>query len=203
MKLCREEQGQAAWHEARSVSYDIRNFFLSSGSKWWFGKTEEAAALHTVPCAGNLWYKTLLNFHFQKLSGKNIFVLTRSCVQGETAALLQPYAKKKTLDPVKPKSIKEFQVQRIHDTARPAQVYLVKCIRFCKRSTACLQCFWRPGSQKGNPKLTQRLAHNCLRMDDFLRLPVILSLIYGWLPLSSKCLLVQWELPVVLWQTSN
>lgn len=200
-KLCREEQGQTALQEARSVSYDIHNFFLSSRSKWWFGKTEEAAALHTVPCAGNLWCKTPLKFNFLKSLGKNIFVLTRSCVSGETVVLLQPYAK--NLAPLKPKSIKEFQAQRIHDTARSAQVYLAKCICFRKRSTACLQCFWRPGSQKGNPKLTHRLAHNCLRLDDFLHLPVILSLTYGWLPLSSKCLLVQWELPVVLWQTSD
>lgn len=125
------------------------------------------------------------------------------CARWDSSIATTLCKKKKHLDPVKPKSIKEFQVQRIYDTARPAQVYLVKCICFCKRSTTCLQCFWRPGSQKGNPKLTHRLAHNCLRMDDFLRLPVILSLIYGWLPLSSKCLLVQWELPVVLWQTSN
>lgn len=85
--------GQAALQEASSVSYCIHNFFLSSGSKWWFGKTEEDAALHTAPCAGNLWYKKPLKFHFQKSHGKNIFVLARSCVSGETAVLLQSCAK--------------------------------------------------------------------------------------------------------------
>lgn len=163
-------------------------------------RLQPSILFHVLETSGT---KPFWTFIFRSYLGRTYLFSQEAVCKVRQQHYYNPMQKKKPLDPVKPKSIKEFQVQRIHDTARPAQVYLVKCIRFCKRSTACLQCFWRPGSQKGNPKLTQRLAHNCLRMDDFLRLPVILSLIYGWLPLSSKCLLVQWELPVVLWQTSN
>lgn len=161
-------------------------------------RLQPSILLHVLETSGA---KLLSSFIFRSHLGRTYLFSQEAVCQVRQQYYDSPM--QKTLAPLKPKSIKEFQGQRINDTARPAQVYLAKCIYFCKRSTACLQCFWRPGSQKGNPKLTHTLAHNCLRLDDFLHLPVIISLTYGWLPLSSKCLLVQWELSVVLWQTSD
>lgn len=83
-------------------------------------RVQPSVLLHVL---GNVWCRTLLQFHFQKAPAKNVFVLRSSCMPSETAVLLVCPVQK-TLAPVKPKSIKEFQAQRTLDTARQAQIYL-------------------------------------------------------------------------------
>ena len=155
MKVCIEKQS------TRNVSYGIHYFFLSSGSKWWCGKSWGVCSpLYCSVCWKPLVQNTF-EVEFSEFTWEEHVFAQEAVCQVRQQYYYSPM--QKTLVPVKPKSIKEFQAQRIHEKARPAQVYLAKHIWFCKRNTACLQCFWRPGSQKGNPKLTHRLAHNCRR----------------------------------------
>lgn len=114
--------------------------------------------LHVLETSGT---KSLWSFIFRSHMGRTYLFSQEAAFQVRQQYYYSPMQKK--IAPVKPKSIKEFLAKRIHDTARPAQVYLARYICFCKRNTACLQCFWRPGSQKGNLRLTHRLSRNCLR----------------------------------------